>query len=224
MYKLCWMISWSHHIAGWCRYWSVWWCNMCLPSSPWPSWQVHWLWGPGGVGKICSGWSLGHQQLSWLVDLEAQPDKHDGHVTYQLVDTTLGNCYQIQIRKVFVACSYINDICCLRIAVGVIIIEDSILMVMWHTYAHFSASRCRRPLGELLGRVTSQTTASADVWRLYAEFHLTSEDSSDHDKVRPWEREWEREREDELLLISPLPGISWATEGSEDEQNGARLG
>ena len=48
----------------------------------------------------------------------------------------------------------------------------------------FAAVKCRKAVGELLGRLSSQTTIPADVWKLYAEFHLSSEDPTDHDKVR----------------------------------------
>ena len=47
----------------------------------------------------------------------------------------------------------------------------------------FTAVKCRKAVGELLGRLSSQTTIPADVWKLYAEFHLSSEDPTDHDKV-----------------------------------------
>ena len=47
----------------------------------------------------------------------------------------------------------------------------------------FAAVKCRKALGELLGRLSSHTTIPADVWKLYAEFHLSSEDPADHDKV-----------------------------------------
>ena len=47
----------------------------------------------------------------------------------------------------------------------------------------FAAERHRKAVGELLGRLTSQATAPADVWKLYADLHLSSKELSDHDKV-----------------------------------------
>ena len=49
----------------------------------------------------------------------------------------------------------------------------------------FAAERHRKAVGELLGRLTSQATAPADVWKLYADLHLSSKEPADHDKVDP---------------------------------------
>ena len=37
--------------------------------------------------------------------------------------------------------------------------------------------------------MVTQVTGSADVWELYSDYHFSSEDRADHEKVREGERE-----------------------------------
>jgi tetratricopeptide (TPR) repeat protein len=46
-----------------------------------------------------------------------------------------------------------------------------------------SAGRLRESVGQLLGRVTSQVTGNSDVWELYGDYHCSSSDTLDQEKV-----------------------------------------
>lgn len=94
------------------------------------------------------------------------------------------------------------------------------------------ACQHRGALGKLLGRVTAQGKVPATVWKLYADYHLSSSLRSDHVKgvqelqkaqraarLHPgWEREVERVREvGELTLAYSRGCCRVYCEGAQDE-------